>query len=222
MSDMTPNDFSALVGARALLENPGLAAKATNLLGAPIEMGFEALPDNWREKVGAATETALRKALSVAVQTMGSTQVAAPSDRWHMLAVAISGALCGAAGLTALPIELPISTTITLRYIADIARSEIEDVNDVGTAVARMEVFALGARSPNDDANKSAYFAAWAMLARSVTEAAQYIAKKGIVEEGASAVVRLIASIASRFGVTVSEKAAAHAVPVIGAAGGRW
>ena len=41
-----------------------------------------------------------------------------------------------------------------------------------------------------------------------------------IAEEGAPAVVRLIATIASRFGATVSQKAAASAVPIIGAAGG--
>jgi hypothetical protein len=44
--------------------------------------------------------------------------------------------------------------------------------------------------------------------------------EKGIAEEGAPVLVRLIGTIASRFGVTVSQKAAASAVPVIGAAGG--
>ncbi len=217
---LTPEDLATLKHAKSLLENPGLAAKVTNLLGAPIEKGFEALPDNWREKVTLATESALKKALSVAVRTMTDGKVEPPNDRWHMLAVGVSGAIGGAAGLAALPIELPVSTTIMLRSIADIARSEGSDVQDVATGLACMEVFAMGGRSPDDDATNSAYFATRTLLARSVTEAAEFIAEKGVAEAGAPAIARLIATIASRFGITVSEKAAAQAVPIIGAAGG--
>jgi hypothetical protein len=44
--------------------------------------------------------------------------------------------------------------------------------------------------------------------------------KKGLAEESAPALVRLIVVIAQRFSIQVSEKAAAQAVPAIGAAGG--
>ncbi len=67
---------------------------------------------------------------------------------------------------------------------------------------------------------ESAYFLMRGALAKSVSEAAGYIAQRGLVEEGAPAIVRLIAQLATRFGVNVSEKVAAQAVPVIGAAGG--
>ena len=40
------------------------------------------------------------------------------------------------------------------------------------------------------------------------------------MEKSAPAVARLISTIASRFGVVVSEQVAAKAVPIIGAAGG--
>ena len=69
-------------------------------------------------------------------------------------------------------------------------------------------------------AAESGYFAVKALLAKQVSEAAKYIIEKGIAEDGAPVVVRLIATIASRFGATVSQKAAASAIPVIGAAGG--
>jgi hypothetical protein len=42
--------------------------------------------------------------------------------------VATTGGVGGLFGLPALAIELPISTTIMLRSIADIARSEDEDI----------------------------------------------------------------------------------------------
>ena len=53
-----------------------------------------------------------------------------------------------------------------------------------------------------------------------MTKATEYIAEKGLVEEGAPGLIRLIIQIAKRFSIQVSEKAAAQAVPAIGAAGG--
>ena len=119
-----------------------------------------------------------------------------------------------------LPVELPLSTTIMLRSIADIARSEGERLRTPGAKLACLEVFALGGRSKNDDASESAYFLIRGAMAKSVSEAAGYIAERGLVEEGAPAIVRFITQLATRFGVNVSEKVAAQAVPVIGAAGG--
>jgi hypothetical protein len=142
------------------------------------------------------------------------------SDFLHLLFVAASGAAGGAFGLLALPIELPISTAVMLRSIADIARSEGERINEPQAKLACLEVFALGGPSKRDDAAESGYFIVRAALARAVTEAAEYLAERGLAREGAPAIVRLITQIASRFGAVVSEKAAAEAVPVIGAAGG--
>ena len=53
-----------------------------------------------------------------------------------------------------------------------------------------------------------------------VAEAARFIIDRGALAEGGPVLVRLIAQIASRFGVVVTQKLAAQAVPVIGALGG--
>ena len=53
-----------------------------------------------------------------------------------------------------------------------------------------------------------------------MSDAARHVAARGLAEEGAPALVRLIAKVSSRFGLVVSEKAAAMSVPVIGALGG--
>jgi len=142
------------------------------------------------------------------------------SDLLHKIVVTATGAGGGAFGLAALPIELPISTTIMLRSIADIARSEGERVRLPEVRLACLEVFALGGRTRSDDAAEVGYFAVRAALARAVSEAAQYIAERGLVQEGAPVIVRFITQVASRFGVAVSEKAVAQAVPILGAAGG--
>jgi hypothetical protein len=148
----------------------------------------------------------------------GETQDA--SLWWHKLAVTASGSVGGAFGLPALIVELPLSTTIMLRSIADIARANGENLADVQTQLACLEVFAMGGPTTTDDASESGYFAIRGALARSVTEAAEYIAEKGLVEEGAPVLVRFIAQVAARFQVQVSEKAAAVAVPILGAIGG--
>jgi len=90
----------------------------------------------------------------------------------------------------------------------------------VQTRLSCQEVFALGGRNPADDATESSYWAVRAALAKAISEAASYIAERGVLEKTAPAVVRLIAAIASRFGVVVSEQVAAKAVPLVGAASG--
>lgn len=218
MFDLT--DLNDLRKAKILLENPGIAAKITNLLGTPIEKGFELLPDNWNVKIGDITRAALSKAIHAAVLTMKDAPGEKASNLWHKLAVAATGGIGGFWGLPALAIELPISTTIMLRSIADIARSEDERIITVAAKIACIEVFALGGPGRRDDASESGYYAVRAALAQSVAKAAEYITEKGLVEEGAPALVRLIVVIAERFSIQVSEKAAAQAIPAIGAAGG--
>jgi len=213
-------DLNDLKKAKTLLENPGIAAKITNFIGTPIEKGFDLLPANWNVKVGELTQQALTKAVHAAVFTMKDSPGEKASDFLHKLAVATTGGIGGFFGLPALAVELPVSTTIMLRSIADIARSEGETVNKIESKIACIEVFALGGPGENDDASESGYFAIRAALARSVTKAAEFITEKGVAEEGAPALVRLIIQIAERFSIQVSEKAAAQAVPAIGAAGG--
>ncbi len=214
------NDLKDLIKAKRLLEHPGLAARITHFLGTPIEKGFALLPENWSAKIGQITRTALTKAIHAAVLTLKDAPGEAASPAWHKLAVATTGGIGGFFGLPALAIELPISTTIMLRSIADIARSEAEPIASIESKLACIEVFALGGADVSDDAAESGYFAVRAALAQSVTKAAEYIAEKGLVEESAPALVRLIVQVAQRFSIQVSEKAAAQAVPAIGAAGG--
>ncbi len=205
--------------AKRALENPSLAARLTDVVGAPIERGFDLLPAKWAQTVHSAVRVSLERALSMAVRSLGRRPRLA-RDRLHKLAVAATGAGGGAFGLAGLVVELPVSTTLMLRAIADTARSQGEDVRSVETQLACLEVFALGGRSPADDAAEAGYFAVRSALAGTVSDAARYIAQRGIQEKGAPVLVRFMAAIGSRFGVVVSEKIAAMAVPVIGAAGG--
>ncbi|HLP74533.1 MAG TPA: EcsC family protein [Bacteroidales bacterium] len=205
----------------SLLENPGIAAKITNIIGIPVEKGMKYLPRNWNNKISEVTRDALMKAADAAIFSMNKDAAGKQSsDKWHKLGVAVTGGIGGFLGLPALVIELPVSTTIILRSIADIARHEGESLKDYRTKLACLEVFALGGRHKSDDSTESGYFLVRAALARSISEAAQFVSTKSLTSESAPAVIRFIVNIAQRFSIQVTEKAAAQAIPVLGAAGG--
>jgi hypothetical protein len=217
---LSAKDLEDLRYARTLLEHPSLAARITSLLGTPIEKGLELLPANWSGALTVAARAALNRALDVAVATMDDRGLG-PAANWrHKMTLAATGALGGAFGVAALAIELPVSTMVMLRSIADIGRSEGEQIRSIESKLACIEVFALGGRVRSDDAGDMGYFAVRTALARAMTDAAEFIAERGVAHEGAPAIVRLVTQIAARFEVVVSEKAAAQAIPLIGAAGG--
>lgn len=213
-------DKKELQVAKNLLENPGLVARMTNFIGDPIEKGLELLPDGWTNNIGEITQTALMKASDAAIFTMKDIPGEESSNTWHKLGAVVSGGVGGAFGISAIAIELPISTTIMLRSIADIARSEGESISSMETKMACLEVFALGGRSESDEGVETSYFAVRTALAKSVSETAEFLVKKGITDEAAPVLAKFIAKIAKRFGIQVSQKAAAQAIPAIGAAGG--
>lgn len=217
---ISAEDLEALRHAKALLENPSLAAKIAGAIGKPIEIGITLLPANWSALVAKATEKALSTAMSLALVTLVDDRPTTRSaDALHKVLVAATGAGGGGFGFGGLGVELPLSTTVMLRSVADIARSHGERIKSADTRIACMQVFALGGRSKSDDATESGYFAVRAALAQAASDAAQYMAKQG-ASAGAPPLVRFIAGVAERFGVVVSEKVAAQAIPVIGAVGG--
>ena len=217
---LNEEELNELRYAKTLLENPGFTARLATLLGAPLEKGIKMLPPDWNTSLHKSVRNALFKALDVAVATLGEKQPQQSSDWLHKVLVGASGTIGGAFGLPSVAIELPISTTIMLRSIADIARSEGFDITAIETKLHCLEVFALGGRSSKDDAAESAYWATRAALGQALNDAAMFIGRRGVVDKTAPAVVRFISAIASRFGVVVSEQAAAKAVPIIGAATG--
>lgn len=217
---LSKRDQRALERARELLEHPSFAARLVSVVGSPIEGGLERLPPAVADRIQDAARRALRAALDVAVHGIDRDPARGPANLFHRAATGLSGAAGGAMGWSALAIELPITTTIMLRSIADIARSQGEDLDTVESRLACVSVFALGGRAEGDDSAETGYFAVRAVLSRQVADAARVITARGLGEAEAPALVRLMANIASRFGVVVSEKAAAQLVPVVGALGG--
>lgn len=212
-------DREALEKAVRALEHSNLATRLARAVGKQLGSLTRMLPPGASSLVDRAAEAAIRSALNVALRTLAN-----PPKRdtrfLHKAAAAASGAVGGLFGLSSLPVELPLSTVIILRSIAEIARREGEDLSDPSVAIACLEVFALGAHDGDAGVLESGYFATRGLLAKTVSEASRYVVAEGLAGEAAPVLVRLVSQIGSRFGLVVSEKLAAQSLPVIGAAGG--
>lgn len=228
---LSREDWSDLREAYDALSHHGLADRLTELLGTPITASIRMLPQPAENLVHGAVEKALQKALEVAVATIDQDHPPAkPRLLTHKALAGLAGGVGGAFGLAAVAAELPVSTVLILRSIADIARSQGEDLSSIEARLACLEVFALDGGTPDDktskdgtesitDASEIGYFAVRAGMSKHVTDAAKFLAK-GSGELTAPPLLQLIQKIGGRFGIVVSEKMAAQAIPVIGAVGG--
>ena len=218
-SPLPDGDRVALEKAVRALERPSFATKVAGAVGKQLGTLVRFLPPGASALIDKAATSAIERALKSAVRSLGE---APPRDsrRLHRALAMASGAAGGLFGLTSIAVELPVSTMIILRSIADIARGEGENLSDPDVTMACLQVFAIGAGNPDGGVMKGGYFATRALLAKTVGEASQFVAANGLGDASAPVLVRLISQIGSRFGIVVSEKIAAQAVPVIGAAAG--
>jgi hypothetical protein len=227
-----PRDIEALERAFALLESPSVVAKLTHIVGKPLESALDRLPDGASRRVHSAVQAALTRSVRVALSSLRDDPNASASTRSHTLMSAASGAAGGFFGFAGLLVELPVTTTIMMRSIADIARSEGFSPQDPTVAEDCVAVFALGGPRRDDDASETGYYATRAMLQQVLKQTAAQLTKDAAVrvgQHGASSVAagkagawlaKLIEAVASRFGVVITHKLAAQLMPVIGAASG--
>jgi hypothetical protein len=218
---LPPEDQQALAGAVHALEHTNLATRFATALGHQLGSLNRLLPAGLSGAVNQAAEKAIASALNAALISMDSRKKPQRYTRLaHKALVTMTGAAGGFFGLASLPVELPVSTIIILRAIAEIARSEGEDLSDPEAAFACLQVFALGAHEEGDEFIDSGYFAVRGLLAKAVSEAGRYAVERGITDQAAPVLLRFVSLTAARFGVVVSQKLAVQAIPVLGAAGG--
>jgi len=217
---ITNQELAHLKEAKKLLEHPAFLMELSNIVGKPIEKVYSLLPEKFQEGVGSLAKKVLMKSLNILVSKMNANNNLKPNNLFHKILVTGTGSAGGFFGLPALAIELPVTTAIMLRSIADIARSKGFNINDPETKLACLEVFALGGNSKRDDYSDNAYYLTRGALAQALKEANKYLLQKGIVKESAPALISFVSKVASRFGIIISEGVAAKSVPIIGAASG--
>ncbi|WP_321919479.1 EcsC family protein [Burkholderia cepacia] len=220
---LSQDDRDALWRAKQVLESPSLTMKLTGMLGAPVEKMIARLPDFATCKINDATQLALRKCLNIALRTLGKppapdAEPDKPSNLLHKLAVATTGAAGGAFGFLALPVELPVTTTLIFRSVCDIARSEGEDLGSVDTQLQCLAVLGMGGNPDKQEEDADlGYFVLRGALAQAISKASSDITTKGIAAHSSAAVFKLVQTVASRFSVQVTEQMAAKSIPAIGA-----
>lgn len=143
-------------------------------------------------------QAALERAFGLAV--FGLPEAGAPEHPMNaphaaQLATAVSGAVSGAVGLVGAVPDAALTTLLIMRQIAAVAVREGESLSDEETRRACLEVFAL------DSGDEGGYWGARLLL------------------RGAP-VASVLGQAARGWGLALSEKLAAQAAPVIGAAGG--
>lgn len=225
-----------------LLEQATITEKMTQMVGKPIDYLMSKLPKGAEAQIYSLVEKALHKAADAALWSLNNEPNREASTKTNKFFAAVSGAVGGTFGFSALAIELPLSTTIMLRSVADIARSEGFDLDKVETKQACLEVFALGGPSENDnavdtayendDAVDTAYYATRSFTAEAMQilskELSEIATKKASVNAAMNLtptqtgkwLATLIEKVATRFGIVITEKTAAQVVPVIGAFAG--
>jgi hypothetical protein len=149
------DDRAALEQAVAVLEHPNWITRMAGLAGKPVELIGNLTPKHISGLVARASQKALMAALRLARTTLTAKPLWR-SELLRKVAAAGSGAVGGTFGLAMLPVELPISTALILRSIAEIARHEGEDLSKPEAALACVQVFAsyspchlLVCRAPN-------------------------------------------------------------------------
>jgi hypothetical protein len=124
---MSEADHADLERAVELLEHPGFIARISDLIGEPVERLIDVLPSGASDRIQGTVRSVLEKLLAISLWTLNPVGRRPASSLEHTIGTGISGAIGGFFGAPALAVELPISTSIMLRSIADIARSEGED-----------------------------------------------------------------------------------------------
>jgi hypothetical protein len=232
---LTDRDVQFIRQAVRYLENPSYLMRLAAAVGQPMEaLARRVVPDKVKEVVN----TALSKAMDLALGTVGSRahpdvdfrEAHARATRtgfWHKVATAVTGGGGGMFGLPGLAVELPVTTSIMFRSIAAIAGSYGADLADPAVRLECLSIFSYGGPNPGDDAFESTYFAtrlAMAALIRDAAAALSRTSTRTFVEQmagtAAPLLARFLTRVAARFDVVVSEKVLAQSLPVIGLATG--
>ncbi len=201
------------------LEHPSLAARLSNVLAVPIEEGLALLPTHWRRRLEQAAQASIHRSLQLAVASLQHTETSKANNTLHKLMVSGVGAAGGFFGPLTLLAELPVTTTLIMRSIANIAHAHGEDLKQREARMACVQVFALGGRTKEDEAADLGYYGLRMTLGLHF--------ERDILEYAANtdgphipAAIEIVRAIAARFGVVISDKAAAQLVPIAGAVSG--
>lgn len=229
--NLAKHEFEFVQSAASYLESPSLALRLTDLVGMPIGFGVDHLPAGAQKAIETATRAAVSNALNLSIATVilprdartfepfrSQVRSSTWTARLHTAGAGLSGAAGGFFGLAALPLELPLSMAIILRSVSSVADDFWHDLRCPRVRLECIAVLAIGSGVDCD------YFSSRLATAQLIEQSAKWIASRSTAEiaqtvanKSAPALIQFVAHVAARFEVVVSQKALAHALPVVGA-----
>lgn len=216
---LTSGHRRELIEAIKCLENRNFATRLADYAGQPVNALIKYMPKAVNRRLRESIQVAILKCLELAIDSIGHDDMLKPPEWAAKMITGFTGGVGGFFGIAALPIELPLTTTLMLRSIAEIARSEGEDIKKLETMLACLEVFAMGDRDSNNKVDID-YYAVRMMLGKFATDITSVVMERGAINASSPVFAKMVGEIVSRFGLVVSDMAAASAVPFIGAIGG--
>ncbi|MFD0858909.1 EcsC family protein [Roseovarius aquimarinus] len=176
-----------------------LGIQVLNVVGGRAEALLDRLPDTVMGRLETGTQQALEMAMNAAHRSRG---MVGTQPGWLSRAVTTAmGAAGGFGGLPSAMAELPITTTILLRAIQDVAGEYGFDPAEEGVRFDCVQVFAAAGPLDHDDGADLAFLTTRVAVTGKAMQA-------------------LIAKVAPRLSVVLGQKLAAQTVPVLGAAAG--
>ena len=189
--------LAALAACHAGASNAGI--QLLNLIGGQAEGLLTRLPPAARSRLSEVTEHALARAMEAAQRSRG---VIPESPGWMSRAVTTAmGAAGGAGGLPTALAELPVTTTVLLRAIQEVAIEHGFRPEEESVRFDCVQVFAAAGPLEHDDGADLAFLSTRMAVTGATVQA-------------------LIARVAPRLATVLGQKLAAQTVPILGAAAG--
>ncbi len=194
----TPAQDIQAMAARYRTAN-GVGIEVLNLIGTQADALIETLPQPIRDRLEDVTELALGQAMQLA---HGSRRaIGGQSDWMNRVVTTVLGAVGGVGGAATALTELPLTTTILLRAIQDVAVAQGFDPTSENVRFDCIQVFAAAGPLARDDGTDLAFLGTRMALT-------------------SGGVQKMAAWVAPRLASALGQKLAAQAIPVIGAAAG--
>ncbi|HML09243.1 MAG TPA: EcsC family protein [Stellaceae bacterium] len=217
---LPPTAHRELLLAIEQLDRENFVTRLAHATGTPVDIAIKYLPGPVNRRLREMVKTAILRCLDVAINSLEEdTDLGAPPSWMGKVLTGISGGIGGFFGMVALPFELPLTTALMLRSIAEIARAEGENLAMLEARLACLEVFAIGGGNETGEL-KLEYYAVRSVLSRLTQDLSRHMMERGAFNASSPVISRFIGEIASRFGFAVSARFASGIVPVIGAIGG--
>jgi len=193
----------AIVAARGILMRiVEFVGSGLNQVGGPAaSLARKALGERGEAKIEEIVHDILWRSYGAATAGLDPASEREPWDWLHKTIASASGAAGGFLGLPGLSFDLPITTGMIMRSLAEIARAHGEDIASDDCRRACLEVLVMGGPETEDDEVEIGYWSTRAAL-------------------GQLGIQNLVNQVAKIFGRALSRKVMAQLVPAVGALAG--